>query len=614
MHYRKEIDGLRAFAIIPVILFHAGFEAFSSGFVGVDVFFVISGYLITSILIMDLEKDDFTFMRFYERRARRILPALLFVIIVCLPFALLWMLPVQLKNFSQSIVAVVFFASNILFWLEEGYFVSAAELKPLLHTWSLAVEEQYYLLFPVLLVALWRFGRSRAFWILLALAAMSLLLAEWGWRNKPSANFYLAPTRAWELLVGSLCAFLTVGQAQRTSNAGSMAGILLIVLALIFFDANTPFPSAYTLAPVVGTALIILYAGPRTWVTQLLSLSPMVAIGLISYSAYLWHQPLFAFAKLRSPAQPTSLVMLTLVFLSLLLAWGTWFWVEQPFRKRENALFSRQHFLTLSACVTCVLVGLGMAGHFGYLAVRELTAGELEMIATATRSPMRERCHFERDDSFPAVSSCVYFGENPTVAVYGNSHGVELAYALAKALEPLGRSLIHFTVSNCKPSFGLDTGDYCSIFYTDRLQFLLNDATIDVVVLAFRTDNGDAIVAKSLVDLANYLNSAGRTVLIALQAPTLPRDLSAYISFGDRNGLQDVKAQMRRDWTDSTKHIYEALQGLHPDVVIYDLADTFCDKSQCYAIRDGGSMYVDDNHMSVFAANRVAQQILAVLP
>ena len=178
MKYRPEIDGVRALAVIPVILFHAGFELFSGGFVGVDVFFVISGYLITTILIEDIENKRFSLVNFYERRARRILPALFFVMLVCLPFAWMWMLPNQIKDFSQSLVAVSLFASNIQFWRESGYFEAAAELKPLLHTWSLAVEEQYYLLFPIFLVLAWRFGKNKVFWMIVVMSAISLLLVN----------------------------------------------------------------------------------------------------------------------------------------------------------------------------------------------------------------------------------------------------------------------------------------------------------------------------------------------------------------------------------------------------------------------------------------------------
>jgi peptidoglycan/LPS O-acetylase OafA/YrhL len=207
MKYRAEIDGLRALAVLPVILFHAGFELFSGGFVGVDVFFVISGYLITTIIISEMAEGKFSIVNFYERRARRILPALFFVMLMCLPFAWMWLTPNDLKDFGQSLVAVSTFSSNILFWRESGYFDTAAELKPLLHTWSLAVEEQYYILFPIFLMFTWRLGLK---WILILLSMVflvSLGIAQWGAYNSPSAAFFLLPARGWELLVGVFVAF-----------------------------------------------------------------------------------------------------------------------------------------------------------------------------------------------------------------------------------------------------------------------------------------------------------------------------------------------------------------------------------------------------------------------
>ena len=204
MRYRPEIDGLRAIAVLPVILFHAGFTFIGGGFIGVDVFFVISGYLITSIIIEDLENNKFSLWSFYERRARRILPALFLVIFVCIPFAWIWMSQAQLKDFSQSLIAVSFFVSNFLFWRESGYFDTVVEEKPLLHTWSLAVEEQFYIVFPILLIFLWGFGKRKTFWFIMILSAISLLISQLGWRNFEVANFYLAPSRAWELFSGSM--------------------------------------------------------------------------------------------------------------------------------------------------------------------------------------------------------------------------------------------------------------------------------------------------------------------------------------------------------------------------------------------------------------------------
>jgi peptidoglycan/LPS O-acetylase OafA/YrhL len=220
MKYRREIDGLRAVALLPVILFHAGFQAFGGGYVGVDVFFVISGYLITSIILAEKVAGTFSLRSFYERRARRILPALFLVMLVCLPFAWLWLLPSDMKEFSASLVAVSTFSSNVLFWWESGYFDTAAELKPLLHTWSLAVEDQYYLIFPLLLVLTWKLNRTKTMWLLLAVALASLSLAQKGAYASPAATFYMLHTRIWELLVGALLAFY---MARETTGVGKLS-------------------------------------------------------------------------------------------------------------------------------------------------------------------------------------------------------------------------------------------------------------------------------------------------------------------------------------------------------------------------------------------------------
>ena len=363
MIYRREIDGLRAIAVVPVILFHAGVTVFSGGYVGVDVFFVISGYLITSILIDELEQGNFSIARFYERRARRILPALFFVMLCCIPFAWMWMLPSELKDFSQSIAAVVFFASNVLYWREEGYFAPAAELKPLLHTWSLAVEEQYYLLFPVFLLFAWRFGRNRVFWSICLIAAISLAVSEWGWRNKASANFYLAPTRAWELLIGSMCTFWLSGREQCANNWLSLLGSAMVIFAIFYYNSATPFPSFYTLVPVLGTALIIVFAGTGTWTAKLLSMRCFVGIGLISFSAYLWHQPLFAFSRIRSINQPSPYLMTALAVLSLVLAYFSWRYVEKPFRNGQDSILpTRRAIFATSGAVAAIFFAISLVG------------------------------------------------------------------------------------------------------------------------------------------------------------------------------------------------------------------------------------------------------------
>lgn len=365
MKYRSEIDGLRAVAVVPVVLFHAGLEAFGGGFVGVDVFFVISGYLITTIIIDEMDGGAFSLVRFYERRARRILPALFFVALCSIPVAWFLLLPSDMKDFAQSLAAVATFSSNILFWRESGYFDIAAELKPLLHTWSLAVEEQFYILFPLFLMAAWRLGRRTIVWMLTASFAISLAAAQWGAYNGPSATFFLLPTRAWELLIGSFCAFYL----QRNQivaplwfqNLMSVSGLAAILYAVFVFDEATPFPGIYALVPTVGTVLIILFALPGTFVHAFLSLRGMVGLGLISYSFYLWHQPVFAFWRHYSFLETTHVQMLLLSGLSVLLAVFTYFFVEAPFRGKTAVLDRRQLF-SASGIGLVALLAVGVIG------------------------------------------------------------------------------------------------------------------------------------------------------------------------------------------------------------------------------------------------------------
>jgi len=362
--YRKEIDGLRAVAVLPVIFFHAGIGLFSGGFVGVDVFFVISGYLITTIILTEKDAGTFTITGFYERRARRILPALFYVMFACTPFAWSWMTPSQLSNFAESFVSVSLFYSNIWFWADSGYFEIAAELKPLLHTWSLAIEEQYYLFFPIFILALWPFGKKLTVSLLILVSAISLFLAQWGSVNYPAATFYLLPTRVWELLLGSLTAFYLLYRHEKTNTklpplageALSFLGLIFIVYAIIAFNETTPFPSFYALLPTVGTALIILFGTSQTFTGRILSNRLLVGIGLVSYSAYLWHHPLFAFARIRSISEPSSELMLALGFLTLPMAYLSWKYVEKPFRNRQayDRKFVFASSLTGMAAVICV--------------------------------------------------------------------------------------------------------------------------------------------------------------------------------------------------------------------------------------------------------------------
>lgn len=395
MRYRPEIDGLRAIAVAAVILFHAGFSVFSGGFVGVDVFFVISGFLITSIIVEDLKTSRFSILRFYERRARRILPALFTVMAACVPFAYRLLSPDDLKDFAQSLAAICLFASNVLFWGESGYFDTQAELKPLLHTWSLAVEEQFYVVFPLLLLAAWRLGRPVLLAFLGVIVVASLMTSVNEVRNFPSAAFYLLPSRAWQLLVGSLASF--VAERARTpaarwslapvaGEAAGWGGMGMILLALFLFDERTPFPGFNAALPTLGTALVLLGASDRTSVGKALAWRPLVGLGLISYSAYLWHQPLFAFTKHALLADlPTDLAVV-LCAMTIVLACLSWRYIEQPFRDRT--VIGRGAVFVLSAVGMAAFVGLGFVGHRMSDRITEL---RLRSVDPARRSQFRTR-------------------------------------------------------------------------------------------------------------------------------------------------------------------------------------------------------------------------------
>lgn len=385
MNYRPEIDGLRALAVLPVILFHAGFAGFSGGFVGVDIFFVISGYLITSIIYADLVKKRFSLNHFYERRARRILPALYLVTFCCLPVAWLTLGPKQMKDFCESLIGVATFSSNFTFKDQSDYFATASELKPLLHTWSLAVEEQFYLLFPLLLILVKRLRTKAILAVLSGVFLISISLALIEVDRDPDSAFFMLHTRAWELLVGSLLALSLPGlkplqSKPRISEGLGWLGLVFISASVVLFDQATKTPGLPMLLPTLGAALIIGFSSPSTQVGRMLSLKPVVWVGLISYSAYLWHQPLFAFARIVLE-EPALWVFAALSALTLVLAQLTRTFIETPCRSPHvpgRALVIGCFVLAL-LLVSFGLVGKKQDGYTGRLPELRSIMAELHM-------------------------------------------------------------------------------------------------------------------------------------------------------------------------------------------------------------------------------------------
>ncbi|HSX92397.1 MAG TPA: acyltransferase [Hydrogenophaga sp.] len=440
--HRADIDGLRALAVVPVILLHAGFDFLPGGFLGVDVFFVISGYLITGILTRELSDGSFSIVRFYERRARRILPALVVVMLVSSVLAYWLMLPGFLENFGQSLVATSLFANNILLLMTSGYWDLESEFKPLLHTWSLGVEEQFYLLFPLLLLALNRRPARLTWTVIAALTLASLGLAEWLSTRNANAAFYLLPTRAWELLLGALTAMsqrrFDSAVGLRSAMALSSTGIALLAWSYWAIDHTVRLPALPGLAPVLGTCLLLGFSRPGSPVARLLAVRPLVAIGLISYSAYLWHQPLMAFSRIAFQEPPDRAWYGAMVLFTFVLAWLTWRCVEQPFRL--PARLSRARAMGGLAVASVAVLALGLSLHVqNGLPQRLYDGADLRHADMYIQYNMR--VHGLAKDSFTTAAPV-------RMLVMGNSYARDFANMVLESRPSVRLELVYSAVNN----------------------------------------------------------------------------------------------------------------------------------------------------------------------
>jgi len=436
LSYRSEIDGLRAIAVMPVIFFHAGFSFFDSGFIGVDVFFVISGFLITSIIIKEMHREQFTLSSFYERRLRRIVPVLLFVVLTCLPFAWLLMPTKQFNEFSVAVGSIPLFSQNFLFWSQVDYFATSAEINPLLHTWSLAIEEQYYMFFPLLLIFIREKSTRITLIILSCLMLLSLFYTELAWRKFPAANFYLFPSRIWELLVGSIAAFLIpyISRANiHRNNIYSLFGFVLLLFSYVWMDEQTPFPSIYAAMPIMGTALILIFAGQGSIIKILLSIGPLVFIGRISYSLYLWHQPVFAFSRLSgvNTAEPITFFML-LSFL-FIISYLSWKLIENPFRKKT--LIGSKPLVFGTLIIASSMVGFASYGHFVGFTHPDMAPEGTQFLKTYKGSQFaiplyREDCNFYYHNEIAEDCLQPQSTNMPVTLIWGDSHAQALALGL----------------------------------------------------------------------------------------------------------------------------------------------------------------------------------------
>jgi len=637
--YRPDIDGLRAVAVLSILFYHMGVERFSGGYVGVDIFFVISGYLITSIIVRELTAGEFSIARFYERRVRRILPALTVVVVATLLVGLVLLSPAQLEDLGRSAAATSVFSSNIFFFLGSGYFDGASELKPLLHTWSLAVEEQYYILFPFLLMLIAkRYSGNFEVW-LISLGIVSLLACiVWTRINAPAA-FYLIPFRAWELLIGSVLALQLLPKlaGSATRNALSLLGASMMLISVFVYTPETRFPGAAAALPTIGTAFIIhAGSGGKTFVNRALSIRPMVFVGLISYSLYLWHWPIVVFAKQYLINEWTDLESGVILIVILFLSTLSWRFVETPFRNRR--LFGpRERLFTIFAAVSVVLISasLSMVVMQG-LPGRDTAAPMSDVIAVDPGWQHWKNCEELGEKDVPVPELCAVGAKqaSPGFILWGDSHALAMASAINLSAQREGVAGLLAVRTACPPLLSIDRPGQtsCHEFNQSILAYLAAREDIGTVILAarwaisasgtrYKNESGKSI---SLVDLKadasasadnavlferglqrtiTALQELGKNIVLVTQVPEVGHDVPS-ASYAARLTGRDVNMMIApttaeyRERNAAASRVFEALRT-DSAVTIIDPSQLLCDAQNCRVVLDATPLYRDDHHLSL---------------
>lgn len=634
MQYRPEIDGLRAVAVISVVLFHAKFPLFRGGFLGVDVFFVISGYLIASNIMS--EGGQFSLARFYERRARRILPALLTVLLASSVAALYLLPPAPIVDFSKSLLSTLLFVANLYFWRRDDYFAEPSELTPLLHTWSLAVEEQFYVVFPLVLIALR--GKTRLTFITILCAGIGSLL--WAWTrhtNAPSDVFYLAQFRAWQLLAGAAIGWLELNHGRKSHGLGVVTGLLLI-FAAIAIDRNSPALIGAIIA-TAGAAAIIYFGGPN-FPSYVLGAAPLKWVGLISYSLYLWHQPIFVFARSYSIDALSSSTYIVLILLSAVLAWLSLRYIETPFRRKVP---SRTFILTTGAAA-------GVAATFGAVAIASLglpSRYTVEQLAILNASPRRGVAVRDGRPCRRPVSEACIIGdekETPTFAILGDSHAEALTNAVSTELEKRNLSAVVLTTPACPlllDAVEIGAPPRCAKHTQDALteirkrnirNVIINERSAAYFLGPF--DNGEggvenehittfsttapyrtdgerlANVYASQADFIKTLLSQGMTVYYVFPIPEagwhIPRSMAKAIASGRLPLTTNEARYFERN--SKTLQLADQFKANGHFIPIYP-AGLFCEGGRCKTHIGSRILYTDTDHLSETGAKIVAEAI-----
>lgn len=606
-HKRADIQGLRGIAVLAVVLFHISHSALPGGFAGVDIFFVISGYLITQILLRDMEAGAFRLRDFYQRRVRRLFPALFTVLAFTLVAGLAILPPKLLSELVYSQFFTTLFLSNFAFARLADYFDASASLKPLLHTWSLGVEEQFYLVFPLLLLALRRFARRFLWPILAALALLSLIAAQMA--TRPEATFYLPTTRAFELLIGALTVWaqgrLTLGEKAR--RLLSLSGVALLLASLIGLNDSLPFPGLWALPPCLGAALLLLTSDG--WGNKLISAPPLVWTGDISYSLYLWHWPLLVFV--RVVLGEAWWIALAAVIAAFVFAALSRRYIERPFLEKRPRRLWLWAGLAMTISIVSALLVFGAKGM-----PQRFNAAERAAFAAADDfSPDRKRCHIAQNARRDYRDTCVLGGAVPSVAVWGDSEGVELARALADQ----GEDVRQITASACPPSVGytIAYNRACRDHNADMLLHLKSDPNIRTVILAVNYRRYDAENSAAMMGglelSALDLQAAGKRVVLLYPVPVYDFDPPSQVGLALRLGRDPSSVGMSRAQYDrengQTIAALDAFSQSH-NLATLRPSDVLCDAQRCRVYDPAaGVLYFNGQHLSMAGARRLTSPI-----
>ncbi|ANB26847.1 acyltransferase [Alteromonas stellipolaris] len=627
MNFRKDINGLRAIAVVAVVLFHFNDSWVPGGFAGVDVFFVISGFLMTGIIFKRLESGNLSLLQFYLARANRIIPALALLCFVLLILGWFYLLPYEYEKLGKHVAGSIGFISNIVYWKESGYFDASSHEKWLLHTWSLSVEWQFYIIYPALLLFLSKFiSLSNLKRCLLLLTVIGFILCIVVTYHSPRTSYFLLHTRAWEMMLGGLAFLYPITLNKTHSRLLELLGIALVIYAYIFFSEKTPWPGFYAFVPVIGTYFVLMSQRGNSIIT-----SNVVSqkLGTWSYSIYLWHWPLVVAIYYFSLNESFIFVFIAL---SIALGFLSHKYVEQiNFTKNFPSSIS---YIKAKPLWMVMIVGLLASFIFYKEGFLHLAPEDYRYASEhAQPSPYRDKCHLHEYQS--PEYACEYFNdENVEWATLADSHSIEIAYALATKLKKDNIGLKHFSYSGCVPSYSEnDSFSPCAKWYNETVDYILSDDKIQNVVFIHRYSSqliGGSAAAYPEINHGEITTETKRktdnidSVILAFAArksnvyvfypiPELPVDINKVIGKHFRNNLplQNITGTTKTWYESRNEYIIKHFDDANypSNVKLLKPQEAFCDSISCYAIKDSVPLYFDDDHPSVLGAEKLVKLI-----